>query len=101
MLWQNSQDCAFDNYRDIVLGNSKVEQLAIDEEQDLAKPNAHSYQIFDDYYENWSNWWKLSTALLYYYSFVSKRGRSKGLFLVKFVISLKSAWCRYDPLTCL
>ena len=52
MLWQNSQDCAFDNYRDIVLGNWKVEQLAIDEEQDLAKPNAHSYQIFDDYYEN-------------------------------------------------
>ena len=52
MLWQNSQDCAFDNYRDIVLGNSKVEQLHIDEEQDLAKPNAHSYQIFDDYYEN-------------------------------------------------
>ena len=48
MLWQNSQDCAFDNYRDIVLGNSKVEQLAIDEEQDLAKLNAHSYQIFDD-----------------------------------------------------
>ena len=34
------------------MGNSKVEQLAIDEEQDLAKPNAHSYQIFDDYYEN-------------------------------------------------
>ena len=52
MLWQNSQDCAFDNYRDIVLGNWKVEQLAIDEEQDLGKPNAHSYQIFDDYYEN-------------------------------------------------